>query len=168
MKRRSITRRPDLTLFTDEDTGFCQHHCLPKILIEAGLKVECLGDHFPRSTPDHEWLQFCGERGWIGVTHDKSIRRDERSMVALAQGGAQVVTLIGVWTHTELGTNFVNSIFVIERHLKREPAPCLVKLHMATPQNRERGRSGKVEVYRTKGEIMDEVGHLIAPPDHRP
>ena len=133
MKRRSITRPPDLTLFTDEDTGFRRHHCLPKILIEAGLRVECLGDHFPRSTPDHEWLRFCGQREWVGVTHDKSIRLDERSMVALAQGEAQIATLIGVWTHTALGVNLVNSIFVVERHLRREPAPCVVKVHMAAP-----------------------------------
>jgi hypothetical protein len=96
------------------------------------------------------------------VTHDKAIRKDPRSLVALAEGGAQVVTLIGSWKHKDLAANFVNSIFVVERHLRREPAPCLLKLHMAEPHKRDRARAGTIEVYRTRQDIMDAVRDLVA------
>lgn len=77
MKQRSITRPPDITLFTDEDTGCLPHHRLPKILIDAGLRVECFEMHFTREgdpVEDHEWLSLCGKNGWVAVTHDKRIR----------------------------------------------------------------------------------------------
>ena len=161
MKRRSITKPPDLTLFTDEDTGFQPHQITPSILVESGLSVVCLGQHFPRQTPDHIWLEFCGRRGWVAVTHDKRMRLDDRTMASLLRGGAQVITLIGDWTHEELATNLVNSIYKIERVLRKEPAPCIVKLHMADPHGRDRGTAGDVVVYRSRGELLKNVGHLL-------
>jgi len=160
LKRRSISRPPDFTLFTDEDTGFHPRQIAPSILIESGLSVVCLGTHFARQTPDHVWLETCGKNGWIAVTHDKRMRLDERTMVSLLKGGARVITLIGDWTHEELATNLVNSIFRIEQALRKQPAPCIIKLHMADPNGRKRGTAGKVEIYRTRDDLIRHVGHL--------
>ncbi|MGH9203417.1 MAG: hypothetical protein ACRD2A_19515 [Vicinamibacterales bacterium] len=56
--------------FTDRDLG----KRFPEILAAAGLKVERHADYFSPATPDEEWLQRVGERGWIAVTHDRRIR----------------------------------------------------------------------------------------------
>jgi hypothetical protein len=47
--------------FTDRDLG----KRFPEILSAAGLLVEPHSDHFQPSTPDEEWLETVGRRGWI-------------------------------------------------------------------------------------------------------
>lgn len=157
MKRRSITKPPDTTFFTDEDTGVHRNACLPKILIDAGLNVVCHEEVFPPKTPDHEWLRFCGEQGLVAVTHDKRIRLSDRSIASLVGSGARVLTLIGQWTHEELAINLVNSVYRVERIMNKHDPPFIAKLHMAAPSERARARSGKVELYRSKEDLLREA-----------
>jgi len=50
--------------FTDRDLG----KQFPARLREAGLQVERHTDHFEPSTPDADWLQTAGQRGWVVIT----------------------------------------------------------------------------------------------------
>ena len=124
---------------------------MPKILIDAGLSVECFEVHFNRGgdpVEDHKWLSLCGKRGWVAVTHDKRIRLEDPSTLAIVESNTQILTLIGSWTHADLAINLVNSIYVVERMVKREESPCILKLHMAEPHRRAVANAGRVEVYR--------------------
>ncbi|MGH9423743.1 MAG: hypothetical protein ACRD3J_27460 [Thermoanaerobaculia bacterium] len=56
--------------FTDRDLGTR----FPEILRAAGLLVERHADHFAPDTPDEEWLEAIGRRGWVALTHDMRIR----------------------------------------------------------------------------------------------
>jgi hypothetical protein len=56
--------------FTDRDLG----KLFPEILRAGGLEVERHADHFGDKTPDEDWLQEIGKRGWIAITHNKRIR----------------------------------------------------------------------------------------------
>jgi hypothetical protein len=44
------------------------------VLIEAGAQIEHHGDHFAQNTPDIEWLQVVGKRGWVVLTKDEEVR----------------------------------------------------------------------------------------------
>ena len=160
MKQRSITKPVDVVLFTDEDTGCHRQNLLPSILIDAGLKVHCILDWFGPGAEDHEWLSFCGGRGLVAVTKDKRIRFQDASMIALVEANTRVLTLIGDWAHKELAINLVNSIYVVERIVKQEKPPCILKLHMAAPAARKTGRAGKVEVYRNHMELKAKYSQL--------
>lgn len=163
MKPRSITRPPELTLFTDEDTGCLPHHRLPRTLLDAGLRVECFEQHFSREdeVEDWEWLSLCGKNRWLAVTHDRQIRFEEPSILAIAEHETQVLTLIGSWKHEELAINLVNSIYVVERHARKTAAPCILKLHMAAPHKRDRSRAGVVEVYKDRRTLLREAKRTV-------
>ena len=135
------------------DTGGHRDALLPSILIEAGLRVECHNDHFDDGTPDSKWLSRW-EEGWIAVTRDKRIRRDDRSIVSIVKSRAKVLTLIGAWPHDELANNLVNSVYVIEREVQKRLAPFIAKLHMASPEKRRRGKGGKVVTWRDRTALL--------------
>lgn len=46
-------------------------------LTDANVKFERHRDHFPRGTPDEEWLPFVAERAWVVLTKDKRNRYNE-------------------------------------------------------------------------------------------
>ena len=75
--------------FTDRDLG----KRFPEILRSSGLNVERHGDHFAPDTPDAEWLEVVGDRGWIAITHDRRIRYkpNERDAVMLHRVALLVV-----------------------------------------------------------------------------
>lgn len=41
-----------------------------------GLNVERHDDHFDQRTPDLEWINFCGEKGWVVVSSDLRIKKN--------------------------------------------------------------------------------------------
>ena len=81
MKKRSARKashsRPELTYFTDRDLG----KRFPERLRSAGILV--VAYHDPGAFPgdpevsDDEWIRFACRRGYVGLTHDAAIRRDE-------------------------------------------------------------------------------------------
>jgi hypothetical protein len=75
--------------FTDRDLG----KRFPEILRSSGLNVERHEDHFAPDTPDAEWLEVVGDRGWIAITHDRRIRYkpNERDAVMLHRVALLVV-----------------------------------------------------------------------------
>lgn len=44
-------------------------------LAEFGEEVAHLRDHFPEDTPDADWLEDIGKRGWVLITKDRAIGR---------------------------------------------------------------------------------------------
>src|SRR5438094_509593 len=71
------------TFFIDRSLG----RFVAQKLREAGATVEHHDVHFAENTPDVQWLEVVGARGWIVLTKDKAIRRDplERRAVEAAK-----------------------------------------------------------------------------------
>lgn len=162
MKRRSITKPPDLIFFTDVDTGGHKNARLPSILIDAGLRVECHDDYFADGTKDSDWLSHCGEKGWIAITKDKRIRSEDRNIISIVKNRAIVFTLIGSWSHDMLAMNLVNSVYVVESKIRKHCAPFIAKIHMASNPARNTGRSGNIVIHQNRTELLDRmkrIGH---------
>jgi predicted nuclease of predicted toxin-antitoxin system len=56
--------------FTDRDL----RKQFAEILRSHGVTVERHADHYAPDTPDEEWLETAGRRGWIVLTHDRRMR----------------------------------------------------------------------------------------------
>ena len=78
--------------FTDRDLG----KRFPEILTAAGLTVERHHDLFPPDGSDEQWLEHCGTKARIGITHNKRIRYapNERAAV-MAHRVQQAPCLVG-------------------------------------------------------------------------
>lgn len=64
---------PDrLVIFLDEN--HCNNGKILAVLANAAVQVERHLDHFPRGTPDEDWLPLVGVNGWALLTTDKRIR----------------------------------------------------------------------------------------------
>ena len=72
LKRQSCTNPlPEFTFFTDRDLG----NLVPQMLSNAGLSIIRHDDLFSPTTSDTEWLCEVGKKGWIALTHNKSVKR---------------------------------------------------------------------------------------------
>lgn len=52
-----------------------------------GLNVERHDDHFDSKTLDPIWITACGESGWVIVSSDKAIKRNELEKAAILNAG---------------------------------------------------------------------------------
>lgn len=78
------------TFFSDEDLGT---RIFPTSLIEAGVPVEVLTDHFPPGTADVNWIPVVAARRWIALTHDARIRYNSNERDAIMESGLRVIVI---------------------------------------------------------------------------
>lgn len=83
LKRQSggSGKQPDTPIFF-LDEGLAGNK-VPAILKDAGFQVERLIDHFPKGTPDTEWLKEVGKYGWVVLTKGKKIRENPHELQTL-------------------------------------------------------------------------------------
>jgi len=134
---------PNPVFFTDRDLG----HLLPETLREGGLIVERHDDHFGPLTPDVEWLEEVGRRGWVALSHNKQIRynSEERDMVMRA--GVPLFLLIGKHPHPVLAQNLVQTIPRLLGFLEDHEPPFIARIYRA-PEERFLDRApGRVQLW---------------------
>jgi hypothetical protein len=79
------------TFFIDRDLGV---HFAASLAADDRFIVESYDAHFPDpKTDDSVWLQFIARKRWIGVTHDKKIRQQHRTIIAGFR--ARVIIVVG-------------------------------------------------------------------------
>jgi hypothetical protein len=64
--------RDECVFYLDENLCNCKP--IQEVFEHAEIKYERHLAHFPRATPDPEWLGFVGQRSWIVITKDKAQR----------------------------------------------------------------------------------------------
>lgn len=88
MPRRVAPEEP--VYFVDRSLG-------GKLVVEAlraaGAKVVAHDDVLPQDTEDVEWLAEAGRRGWIVVTKDSAIRRNEHEKAMFRAARVRVFAL---------------------------------------------------------------------------
>ena len=77
-------------------TFFFDVNLSPK-MVKAIRQVDCdavhLRDHFPGETKDEDWLEFCAQKRWVGVTHDRNILSKPHLKQRLMQVGVALLFL---------------------------------------------------------------------------
>lgn len=111
--------------FTDRDLG----KGFPEILRSAGLTVERHGELFPPEGPDEQWLEYCGQRGHIALTHNERIRYTPNELAAVRRHGVALLVIVGKAPFPILARNFVATLPVIDSFLIRSTPPFIAKVY---------------------------------------
>jgi hypothetical protein len=102
---------------------------VPHALRAQGLQVETHADNFPEQETEAEeddtrWLSAVGMKGWIILTKDKQISRNQVELVALYNSGAASFVLTsGQATGEAVAQSFISAIPAIEEIMKRFEPP---------------------------------------------
>lgn len=91
--------------FTDRDLG----KQFPALLAAAGLTVERHGDLFAPDGSDEQWLEHCGTKGRIALSHNRRIRHVPNELAAVVRFDVSLIILMGQATTSELAHNFMLS-----------------------------------------------------------
>lgn len=128
--------------FTDRDLG----KQFPAILASADLHVERHHDLFPPGGSDEQWLEYCGTRGRIAITHDQRIRHKPNEREAVMQHGVALLIVIGKLPYPELAKHFVATLPKIEAFLDKHTPPFIAKVYRPSPAELARNPSAGGEV----------------------
>ncbi|HEY3820721.1 MAG TPA: hypothetical protein VGL81_26325 [Polyangiaceae bacterium] len=115
--------------FVDRSIG---RHVVVDALRAAGEVAHAHDDHFVQNTPDAEWLVEIAGRGWVILTKDKDIRRNELERSAIVQAKAACFMLgRGDVSAPTMGRTFVTALPRIRRVLRRFEAPLAASVNLA-------------------------------------
>ena len=90
----------------------------------AGADVRRHRDHFAPDAPDETWLPEVGHRGWVVLTKDKNIRRNELEREALLSANVRAFVLTsGSLTSAETAAVFVQQLRKMADMAVSEPPP---------------------------------------------
>jgi len=133
-----------LVFFTDRDLG----REFPRILRDAGLRVERHDDHFGPLTRDEEWLAEVGRRGWIAVSHNNRIRYTPNERAAVVAHRVALLIVVGKPVMPELAAGFVATAERIRRFVLRHEPPYIAKVYRPVASSLGRGRkAGEVKLW---------------------
>jgi hypothetical protein len=131
--------------FADRNFG-C--HQFPDALRRAGIVIHRHRDHFAVDAADEVWLPEIARRGWVSLTLDKAILRNELERDAVFVSGARLILLSGANAPVaDLARNFINSYERVKAFLEREPAPFIARVKRPNPlSDVELGKPGTIEM----------------------
>ena len=125
----------------------------------AGLDVRLHDAVYAQDTPDEDWLRDVGARGWIVLTKDGRIRRNQAQITALmhARVAAFVLTSAGL-SGAEQATAFVKAAKRMHGLLQAHQVPFIATVT----------RDGGVETFMSHRWRQDRDGRWHAPTGGRP
>lgn len=134
--------------FTDRDLG----KQFPRTLADAGIPVERHGDLFPPDGTDEQWLEHCGTRGRVAITHNSRIRYVPNELAAVVRFKVPLVVVVGKVPTADLARNFVRTLHRIEAMLDAHASPVILKVYRASASDLEKSADapGRVEVWYPK------------------
>lgn len=134
--------------FTDRDLG----KQFPRILADAGIPVQRHADLFAPDGSDEQWLEYCGTKNIVAITHNSRIRYVPNELAAVVRYKVQLVVVVGKAPTAELAHNFVRTLHRIEAALDQRRPPVILKVYRATPGEllASPTTAGRVEVWFPK------------------
>jgi predicted nuclease of predicted toxin-antitoxin system len=98
----------------------------------AGENAHAHDDFFPQNTPDAEWLVEVARRGWVILTKDKDIRRNEIERVAILRARAACFMLgRGDLSAFTMGRTLIAALPRMRRALRRFGLPLAASVNLA-------------------------------------
>lgn len=113
--------QPEITFFLDNCLG---RYVVSDALRNEGYEVELHTDHFAEDAPDTEWLPEVGKRGWIILTKDNHIHRNQIEIAALLKSAtASFVLRAKKATGAQMAEAYVKALPSIHRFLQKFDKP---------------------------------------------
>ncbi|MBI1903795.1 MAG: hypothetical protein HYS13_22045 [Planctomycetia bacterium] len=117
-------------------------------LRQAGCRVELHDDHFDQDTPDQDWLPQVGGRGWVLLTQDKAIRKNQLEVTQILKSSLAAFILTGgSMKGEEMAKAFVTALPTVRRFLKKFNRPFIATV----------SASGTVSLVQTYSQIARRV-----------
>lgn len=124
---------------------WCFGKTVANALREAGALIEHHGDHFEQNTPDTEWLPVVGDRGWVVLTKDKAIAKNQLELMAIARAEVKVFILAsGNLTRQEMADLLVNALEKLKKFTQGNQAPFIAKV----------SKNRRVELWKTRTQLL--------------
>ncbi len=101
----------------------------PAILSGVGLSVERHDNLFAPAGSDEEWLEYCGRKGRIAITHNERIRYTPNELASVMRHRVALLVVIGHAPFPQLASNFVNTLTRIEAFVAEHQAPYIAKIY---------------------------------------
>ena len=128
----------------DRDLGprFSEH------LREAGVQAIDHDSYFPDDTPDMEWITRSAEEGWVALSRNTRITKTPHELQTVYETRAYLVLIVGQAAILELAENFVATIGRLQRYVRKQEPPCVLRLSRPAPvdETYRRRRPGTVTV----------------------
>jgi predicted nuclease of predicted toxin-antitoxin system len=124
-----VKLREPYVYFVDRSIG---RTVVVEALRAAGQTAHAHDDHFAVDTPDADWLVDVARRGWVILTKDKDIRRNELERLAIVNSRAACFMLgRGDVSAATMGTTFIAALPNIRRVLRRFHVPIAASVNLA-------------------------------------
>jgi predicted nuclease of predicted toxin-antitoxin system len=136
-----------------ESTTFFIDRCLGNKLIvktlrAAGVNVEIHDDHFGKNTQDVDWIPEIGRRGWIILTKDARIGKNQIERLAVADARVRMFVLVSQnLSGVDMANIFVTAIPKMEKFISQNFAPFIAKVE----------RDGKVKAWKKDLDLITEL-----------
>jgi PIN like domain len=141
---------------------FFLDRCLGKKIIAArlrtaGFSVEVHADHFPqtqnvREESDREWLRFAGAQGWVVLSKNEGIRRNQIEIVEIRDSGvAAFISTASNITGEQLADSFVAAMPRVLRIVRRHKRPYIATV----------SKSGRVTMFMDRTALVRRAGGSI-------
>jgi PIN like domain len=120
-------------LFLDRSLG---RKKVPELLRAEGIRLVTLAEHYgipeDEAVADTEWLQLCGERGWLAVMKDDRIRYvgAERQALFDFQVMAAVITNANL-PADEMAARILRALISLAQICSERDRPFLYALHQS-------------------------------------
>ena len=141
-KKRSGTstarrKRPHVTFFLDR---CLESHSLIDALTGEGADIQRHSALFAVDAPDTERLPEVGRRGWVVLSKDKHIRRNELERQAFLGANVRAIILTaGELTGREMAALFVKHLRKMSNMAVSEPAPFVASVTGSEVRIMDRG-----------------------------
>ncbi|MDQ3333327.1 MAG: hypothetical protein M3552_22225 [Planctomycetota bacterium] len=126
---------------------------MAQTLRDEGFTVEVHADHFPateneRELNDSHWLKEVGRRGWVIVSKDQHVHRNQIELAALlSSGSASFILTSGEMTGMDSARAFLRAMPSIHRFLTKFPPPFVATVTA----------SGDVKMFLTHSDLIKKI-----------
>ena len=97
--------------------------------------MERHGDLFAPDGSDEQWLEYCGKKQRIAISHNLRIRYTPNELAAVMRHGVALLVVIGDARLASLASNFVNSMPRIETFVAAHQPPYIAKVYRPSPED---------------------------------
>jgi predicted nuclease of predicted toxin-antitoxin system len=137
------------TLFIDRCLG---NKHIVEVLRAANIRVEIHDDHFGKNAPDMDWIPEIGKRGWIVLTKDANIGKNQLERLTVADAKVRMFVLASQnLSGTEMADVFLQAISEMREFIRSNPAPFIAKIY----------REGKVRVWKDNLDLLEELNKFL-------
>jgi predicted nuclease of predicted toxin-antitoxin system len=124
---------------------WCFGKTVVNALRETGALIEHHGDHFEQNAPDTEWLPVVGDRGWVVLTKDKAIAKNQLELMAIVRAEVKVFILTsGNLTRQDMADILVDVLGKLKKFAQGNQAPFIAKV----------SKDRRVAMWKTRTQLL--------------